>query len=354
MKKTLKIIKYILLAIPILLIIFVLVCFISENVTRSSVRKTLAEHELCNLVSAGDIELNVPIFGSSTAAHTVVAIPGSGDSTFAPAMQFFAGYVESDCRFAVIERPGYGLSDLGKSDITAEYVVECSRTALKNAGIEAPYVLMPHSLGGIYATYWVNTYPDEIEGVLFLDSVFNPDGQMSMPPNFYDHLFNGMVSTGVFRVLSSEDIRSPLVEWLPEAYQDDAVMMVNYRPYNRSICSELALTDDNMRRAWDSIRRTDCPKIYIYTDPASLQDTEDRLHFEYGIYDDMYVTEGLIKDTHELYFELNDEAYMAKRAEYIEKLGNCEAVQIPASHFLYLHKPEETAEQLDRLLDMLG
>lgn len=353
MSKALKIIRNILLVILILLILFVLVCFIMQNVSRSNDRQKLTEHNLCNLVSAGDIKLNVPVFGSSTPDHTIVALPGSGDATFAPAMQSFAGYVESNCRFAVIERPGYGLSDVGKSDMTAEYVVECSRTALKNAGIEAPYVLMPHSLGGIYATYWVNTYPDEIEGVLFLDSVFDPDEQMSLPPNFYDHLFNMLVSTGIFRMLEGVEISNLLVEWLPEAYQSDAVMMLNYRPYNKSISSELALIDDNLQTAWNSIHSTECPKIYIYTDPVDLEDTEDILHFQYDSYDDIAVTDELIQEEFDAYYEGNDAAYIAKRKEYIEKLGSCEAVQIPASHFIYLHKPEETAEQLERLLSKI-
>lgn len=354
MSKALKIIRNILLAILLMLMLFVLVCFIRENASRRNARQELTGHDLCNLVSAGDIELNVPVFGSSTPDHTIVALPGSGDSTFAPAMQSFAEYAESNCRFAVIERPGYGLSDVGRSDMTAEYIVECSRTALQNAGIEAPYVLMPHSLGGIYATYWVNTYPDEIEGVLFLDSVFDPDEQMSLPPNFYDHLFNLMVSTGVFRALSSEEYSSLLVEWLPEAYRNDAVTMLNYRPYNKSKSSELALIDDNMKTAWDSIHTTDCPKIYIYTDPVGLEDTEDMLHFHYGSSEDITVTDEMVREEYELYFEENDAAYIAKREEYIQKLGNCEAVHIPASHFIYLHKPEETAEQLERLLAMIG
>ena len=269
-------------------------------------------------------------------------------------MQYFAGYVKSNCRFAVIERPGYGLSDVGKSDMTAEYVVECSRRALKNAGIEAPYVLMPHSLGGIYATYWVNTYPDEIEGVLFLDSVFDPDEQMSLPPNFYDHLFNMLVSTGVYRALEGAEISNPLVEWLPESYQSDAVTMLNYRPYNRSISSELALIDENLQTAWDSIHPTECPKIYIYTDPVDLKDTEEMLHFQYGNFDGIDVTDEMVREEFEAYSEASYAAYIAKREEYIEKLGNCEAVQIPASHFIYLHKPEETAAQLERLLEIIG
>ena len=53
--------------------------------------------------------------------------------------------------------------------MTVEHVVEHYRTALQNAGIQQPYVLMPHSMGGVYATYWQSRYPDEIETVMIID-----------------------------------------------------------------------------------------------------------------------------------------------------------------------------------------
>lgn len=354
MKKALKIIRSILLTILILLILFVLGCYILQSVSRSNARKELAAHQLCNLVSAGEIELNVPIFGSNTPEHTVVALPGSGDATFAPAMQSFAEYVQSDCRFAVIERPGYGMSDVGREEMTAEYVVECSRTALQNAGIDAPYVLMPHSLGGVYATYWLNTYPDEIEGVLFLDSVFDPDAQMRVQPTSDDTMLNMLESLGLRRVLFPIDGISALCTMLPEQYQADADAMSRYRLFNSSLTSEADLIDDNLQTAWDSIHPTGCPKIYIDTDPTDWEDTAEALHFDYDSFDSSIVTDELIRERFDSYSEADYAAYTAKRAEYIEMLGSCEAVNIPASHFLYLHKPEETAVQLERLLAMIG
>lgn len=355
MKKAWKMIRNILLTLLLLLILFVLGCFILQSKSRSNTRRELTPHLLCNPVSAGDIELNVPVFGSSTPDHTIVALSGSGDAAFAPAMQSFAaGYVKSNCRFAVIERPGYGLSDVGKEEMTAEYVVECSRTALQNAGIEAPYVLMPHSLGGIYATYWLNTYPDEIEGVLFLDSVFDPDAQMSVQPTSDDAILNTLESLGIRRVLFPIEGISALCAMLPAQYQADADSMSRYRLFNASLTSEAALIDENLQTAWDSIRPTDCPKIYIDTDPTNIENTAEALHFDYDNFDSSIVTDEMIQERFDSYFEEDYAAYTAKREAYIEALGNCEAVNIPASHFLYLHKPEETAAQLDRLLAIIG
>lgn len=195
----------------------------------------------------------------------------------------------------------------------------------------------------------MNTYPDEIEGVLFLDSFYDPDEEMQILPNFYDHLFNWMGTTGVYRVLSSEDITPMQATWLPPSQQNNAVTMYNYRLYNKSKISELVLIDDNMQKVWNSIHETDMPKIYLYTDPDSIEDTKEMLQFSLG---DEYdaLTDAEIQE----YYTAGTDVDTEKREEYAEKLGNCELVHIPASHFLYLHKPEETAAQLERLLDMIG
>lgn len=35
--------------------------------------------------------------------------------------------------------------------------------------MDGPYVLIPYSIGGIYATYWECIYLDEVEGLVFWD-----------------------------------------------------------------------------------------------------------------------------------------------------------------------------------------
>jgi pimeloyl-ACP methyl ester carboxylesterase len=47
-------------------------------------------------------------------------------------------------------------------------------TALKNAGIKGPYVLVGHSLGGLVARLYAGQYPDEVVGMVFVDHAFHP------------------------------------------------------------------------------------------------------------------------------------------------------------------------------------
>ena len=44
-------------------------------------------------------------------------------------------------------------------------------TLLRRGGMKGPYVLIGHSLGGIYALNFTHRYPDQVAGVVLLDSM---------------------------------------------------------------------------------------------------------------------------------------------------------------------------------------
>ena len=71
--------------------------------------------------------------------------------------------IEEDNQLIFIDRAGYGFSEDTKTDRTVEQIVEDYRTVLKNMGEEGPYILLAHSISGLYVSYWQNKYPDEIE-----------------------------------------------------------------------------------------------------------------------------------------------------------------------------------------------
>jgi pimeloyl-ACP methyl ester carboxylesterase len=47
---------------------------------------------------------------------------------------------------------------------------ETLHTLLHNAGVEGPYLLVGHSIGGLYVRAFVQEHPDEVAGVVLLDS----------------------------------------------------------------------------------------------------------------------------------------------------------------------------------------
>jgi len=67
-------------------------------------------------------------------------------------------------------RAGYPGSDPASGPRDAATIVSELRSELKRRGILPPYLLVGHSLGGLYMQYFARQYPDEIEGLVLVDS----------------------------------------------------------------------------------------------------------------------------------------------------------------------------------------
>ena len=72
-------------------------------------------------------------------------------------------------KVVVLEYFGYGKSTVTSEERTNENMVHEVRLALNKLGIEPPYILMPHSMSGLYALYYANKYSAEVEGVIGID-----------------------------------------------------------------------------------------------------------------------------------------------------------------------------------------
>ncbi|WP_419182809.1 alpha/beta fold hydrolase [Metabacillus fastidiosus] len=112
---------------------------------------------------------NMHVYTKGKGANTIVLLSGLG--TAAPALDYepLINEMAKDNRIVVVETFGYGWSDVTNKERTVENIVEEIRTALKKANIEGPYILMPHSVSGIYSMYYVNKYPNEIKAVIGID-----------------------------------------------------------------------------------------------------------------------------------------------------------------------------------------
>lgn len=75
-------------------------------------------------------------------------------------------------RVCIYERAGVGESDRSPNGVkrTSGLVVEELRSLLKNAGEKGPFLFVGHSLGGINIRLYASRYPDEVSGLLLVDS----------------------------------------------------------------------------------------------------------------------------------------------------------------------------------------
>jgi pimeloyl-ACP methyl ester carboxylesterase len=73
-------------------------------------------------------------------------------------------------RACAYDRAGLGQSDPGTEPRDSRQIVKELHTLLMNAGIEGPYVLVGHSLGGMYMRLFADYYQEEIAGLVLVDS----------------------------------------------------------------------------------------------------------------------------------------------------------------------------------------
>jgi pimeloyl-ACP methyl ester carboxylesterase len=82
---------------------------------------------------------------------------------------------------AVYDRAGTGWSDAAELPRSATDAANDLRDLLRAAGIEGPYVFLAHSLGGAHVRRFAQLYPDEVAGLVYMET-FCEDWDEFMPP----------------------------------------------------------------------------------------------------------------------------------------------------------------------------
>ena len=175
MKIVLNMCIKVIIIIIVILTLFLAISFIRHKICLSNEKDLLTP--LGELVEVDGHNMSIYVEGEGN--HTLVFLSGSG--TCSPILDFKSLYslLSDDYRIIVVEKFGYGFSDIVDSDRDIDTVLGQTRTALYKAGINGPYVLCPHSMSGIEALYWAQQYPDEVEAIIGLDMAV---------PEYYDEM----------------------------------------------------------------------------------------------------------------------------------------------------------------------
>jgi len=118
------------------------------------------------LVDVGGYRLHVHCIG--TGSPTVILEAGLGDNWLT--WSLVQEEIGSFTRVCAYDRAGLGWSDSGRGPLQSSQVAESLHTLLDNAGIQGPYVLVGHSVGGIHVRSFAHQYPDDVAGMVLVDS----------------------------------------------------------------------------------------------------------------------------------------------------------------------------------------
>ena len=95
----------------------------------------------------------------------------AGHCTVSPVYDFKVLYEKllKNFRVIVIEKFGYGYSDIYDSPCDIDTLVSVQRQALQALKEAGPYILAPHSMSGLEAIRWKQTHPDEVSAIIGID-----------------------------------------------------------------------------------------------------------------------------------------------------------------------------------------
>ena len=359
-KKILRITGKVILIIFLLIVLFLLTTTIVYHIKLNRAEKQLKEAGFYDPVSVGDHSLNVYACGNENGKHTIVALAGLGDGEMFLGWRQMTAEIEKDDRLIFIDRAGYGLSDDTRHEMTPETVVEEYRTALQNAGIDAPYLLMGHSLGGLYATYWECKYPDEIEGVVYVDGSIcfeipeeeQADGGMAA-------VLMPIIEKLGFAPFVIRSEYGRFMEDQPADKRDQMVYMMSKTIGSYAMKDELNKNDWCFDLVWKETTPTDIPKLFISASLA-YHTKEDFINdgIPAGSLLNVWVPSEMKDSGEDAIYEEALRLMEQRRREwaepYYDKLGNCKVVELPGDHIIFLDKPDECSKIIKEFIDGSG
>ena len=191
---------------------------------------------------------NMSVYTEGSGDKTLVFL--SGSDTPSPILDFKSLFslLSDEYRIVVVERFGYGFSDVVDKPRDIDTVLSETRAALAAADINGPYVLCPHSMSGLEALYWAQQYPEEVEAIIGLD--------MAVPEayeNFKNNAFMNVASqlnakTGIIRLLPLLNELDCVEHGTLTEEEKESVHALLYKNFsNRTTINELKYVIDNAK-----------------------------------------------------------------------------------------------------------
>lgn len=191
-------------------------------------------------VAVDSKNMNVLIQGEGK--ETIVLLPGFG--TASPALDFkpLIEQLSPHYKVVVVEPFGYGLSDITDKPRTVDNITNEIHEALQQLKINK-YILMSHSISGIYGLDYVNKYPNEVNAFAGIDTSFP-----TQPTEVMDtESVSLLQKSGFYRLLVKLNPAQIMTPDVDEATKEQIKMITLKNTMNPDIVSEAQLLPTNFK-----------------------------------------------------------------------------------------------------------
>jgi len=121
------------------------------------------------MISVGERRISIDCDGDPKHSPTVILIPAGGSTAKDWAM--VQPGVSGFSRVCSYDHASHGKSDKAPAALqSVNEVVDDLHGWLKASGEKAPFILVSHSISGLYARRFVTRFPGEVAGLVFVDS----------------------------------------------------------------------------------------------------------------------------------------------------------------------------------------
>ena len=314
----LKFLKLLALGLLLLTLVFLLFSTLNHKIrTGNEVQQTSAPG---TMVEVNGCQMHV--YGVGEGSKTLVLMAGSGTS--APTLDFkpLWSKLSPQYRIVVVERAGYGFSDLAQVPRDIGRILADTRQALASAGEIPPYVLVPHSMSALEAIHWAQHFPQEVTAIIGIDPAI-PEvyDYLQVPPVFVLRILSWIASAGFVRLVpglaDSPDLMSSgaLTEEDKTLYRQ----LLHRRTLTGNMMEELKEVKANAELVQQSGVPQTVPMLFFSSDGKDL-----------GVPN----WSDLLKD-------------------YTEQLERGRFIQLDAGHYLHHLESRRLAEEVERFLEDL-
>ena len=293
------------------IILFVSGAFVNNRIKLSQ-EKPLLENVPGQMVEVNGHKMHVYTEGEGE--HTIVLMSGWSITSPSPYVNFLplCKDLAKDNRVVIIERFGYGLSDVVGGKRTFDKVVEDDREALKQLGIEGPYVLCPHSIAGLESLIWAQNYPEEVEALIGMDmsdTSIKGNKEMGTPVLKF---IAAIRATGLYRLLSSPE------DDTVESRMVHAIQCKNMA--NKTVINEIKAIDESC----DIINSKPLPTTPTLQFVAMQRLSEEEV-----------------------------QAWKASHQEIVDASSNGKMVELDCQHYVYRFEQERIVQEIGEYLKTL-
>lgn len=218
------------------------------------------------------------------------------------------------------DRAGTGWSEPSPFPRTSQQIVEELHTLLQKANIPKPYILVGHSFGGTNVQLYAATYPDEVQGIVLVDSC-HEEQERRLPPNPIEGQMKLMQSPkavylmstfGISRLISQMYLKAMML-FLPEPMLNTHLALCSTTKHGCTISAEVSSLTESLKQLENADRsRIMYKPCYVLTagletDMTKLGVPQERMHELQVVWNELQVDlAGKFNDVRHLVAENSD------------------------------------------------